>query len=244
MKEWITSRNAAFEILRTRSRDTFRLEIAKGATVQGKLAEIVRLAEKNKISPQMVERRELDRIDPNHQGLALEVSGFHYADLPGIIEKARAAQEPLFVVLLDLIQNPQNLGTLIRSAEAAGVHGVIMPGARSAGVTPAVVHSSAGASELLPIAQMNLAQAIDMLHDAGVWVIGLDGGADSVPVDPARLGGNLALVVGSEGEGMRPLTRKLCDEIVRLPMKGQIESLNAATAGSIMIYLSYIGHRQ
>jgi 23S rRNA (guanosine2251-2'-O)-methyltransferase len=244
MREWITSRNAALEILRLRSRDLFRLQIAKGVQASGKLNELIQLAGKNKIIPTQVDRRQLDAIDPNHQGIALEVSGYRYADLTDVSENAAARNEPLFVVLLDLIQNPQNLGTLIRSAEAAGVHGIIMPSARSAGVTPAVVHSSAGATEHLAVVQMNLAQAIDALHDQNVWVIGLDGGSDSVPIDPGRLGGKLAIVVGSEGEGMRPLTRKLCDEIVRLPMKGKIESLNAATAGSIVIYLSYLMNRQ
>ncbi|HNY93870.1 MAG TPA: 23S rRNA (guanosine(2251)-2'-O)-methyltransferase RlmB [Flexilinea sp.] len=244
MKEWITSRNAAYEILRAGSREVFRLEIAKGATVKGRLEEIIRLAEKRKVLPIQVERSRLDSLDENHQGMALEASGFHYSDLPDIRNRAAEKQEPLFVLLLDLIQNPQNLGTLIRTAEAAGMHGIIIPPSRAAGVTPAVTVSSAGATEYIPIVQLNLSQAIRWLHEQGVWVIGLDGGAESDLADPQKLGGNLAIAVGSEGEGLRPLTRKQCDQLVRLPMKGRIESLNAASAGSIMIYLSYLIHRQ
>ncbi len=202
------------------------------------------MAAQRKVHAAPVDRRQLDAIDPNHQGLALEVSGYHYAAIQDIFSAAEAKNEPLFVLLLDLIQNPQNLGTLIRTAAAAGMHGVVMPQARAAGITPAVVHSSVGSTEHIAIVQMNLAQAIQVLHERGVWVIGMDGGEDAAAPDPARLGGNLALVVGSEGEGMRRLTRNACDEIAALPMKGGIESLNAAVAGSIMIYLSYLTHRQ
>lgn len=118
------------------------------------------------------------------------------------------------------------------------MHGVIMPLARAAGVTPAVVHASAGASEHMLVAQVNLAQAIDGLKEAGAWVLGLEGGPEAQPVETMRLDGPLALVVGSEGEGLRTLTRKSCDALVRLPMRGRVDSLNAAVAGSIVVYLA------
>ena len=139
-----------------------------------------------------------------------------------------------------MIQNPQNLGTLVRTAAAVGMHGIIIPQAKAAGVTPAVVHASVGATEHIRIAQMNLAQAIDILHEEGLWIIGLEGGEGTELVQPNRLGGPLGIVVGNEGEGLRQLTRKACDELAALPMSGQVESLNAATAGSVMIYLSYL----
>ena len=243
MKEWITGRNAVYEVLIARRRDVFRLQIALGADVKFKLAEIVELAKKRKIEPVFVNRKQLDLLDENHQGVALEVSSYPYAELSDIVDQASEKNEPLFLLLLDIIQNPQNLGTLIRSAEAAGMHGIVIPLARSAGVTPAVVHASVGATEHMLVTQMNLAQAISELHDRDVWVIGLEGGSEAKMVDQKKLGGRLAIVVGSEGEGLRQLTRKQCDELIRLPMKGKIESLNAAVAGSIMIYLSYIGNR-
>ncbi len=238
MKEWITGRNPVYEVLAAGKRDIFQLKIASGAKVEGKLAEIIALAKKRKITPVMVQRFELDRLDENHQGVAAEVSGYSYCDLTDIEQKAEAAQEQLFILVLDTLQNPQNLGTLIRTAEAAGVHGIIIPLAHTVAVTPAVVHSSVGATEHMLICQMNLSQAFDELHDRGTWIVGLEGGPEATPIDVNKLTGNLAIVVGSEGEGLRKLTRQKCDELSALPMKGKIESLNAAVAGSIVIYLS------
>ena len=120
------------------------------------------------------------------------------------------------------------------------MHGIVIPTARSAGVTPAVVHASVGATEHIPIVQMNLSQAMKLMHDAGGWIVGLEGGPEATDIDPKRLGGKLGIVVGSEGEGLRRLTRQDCDELARLPMIGKIESLNAAVAGSIVIYLSVL----
>ena len=130
------------------------------------------------------------------------------------------------------------MGTLLRTAEAVGVHGVVMPLRRTATVTPAVVAASSGASEHLLIAQANLAQALDILIENNLWAIGLDGGPDSQPLEKVDLKGPLALVVGNEGQGMRRLVRDKCDLLLRLPMRGQIESLNAAVAGSVALYLA------
>jgi 23S rRNA (guanosine2251-2'-O)-methyltransferase len=160
--------------------------------------------------------------------------------LDDILENAQKRGEPLFVLILDTLQNPQNLGTLIRTAEAVGIHGVAIPSHRAAEVTPAVVSASAGASEHMLVAQSNLAQAITYLKEAGAWVVGLDKGPDSRPPSEVRLEGALAVVVGSEGEGIRPLVKSKCDFLLRLPMQGQIESLNAAVAGSVALYLAYL----
>ena len=240
MREWITGRNAVYEVLNTHHRDMFRLQIADGAKIEGTLQKIVTLAQKRKLPVTMVPRKTLDKLDENHQGVALETAGYHYSDLTEILDFAKKKGEPLFILLLDMIQNPQNLGTLIRTAAAAGMHGIVIPQAKAAGVTPAVVHASVGSTEHIRIAQMNLSQAIEILHDENVWVIGLEGGEGASMVSPSRLGGSLAITVGNEGDGLRQLTRKACDELVALPMNGTIESLNAATAGSIMIYLSYL----
>lgn len=236
MKEWITGRNPVYEVFQARRRDVFRLWVARGVEEKGRLAEILSLAAKRKLAVERVQRAQLDSLGENHQGVALEVSGYPYAGLADILDLAHERNEPLFVLVLDVIQNPQNLGTLLRTAEAVGVHGVVLPLARAAGVTPAVVHASAGASEHLLVATANLAQTIDELKDAGAWVMGLEGSPEATPVDKVRLDGPLGLVVGSEGEGMRLLVRKKCDGLISLPMRGKIESLNAAVAGSVILY--------
>jgi 23S rRNA (guanosine2251-2'-O)-methyltransferase len=238
MKEWIAGRNPVYEVLRARRRSVYRLWVARGAEVKGRLAELVTLAQARKCPLEWVERSRLDNLDENHQGVALEAGEYPYSSLPDILERGQSRQEPIFILILDVIQNPQNLGTLLRTAETIGVHGVLLPFRRAAGVTPAVVSASSGASEHLLLAQINLAQAIDTLKEAGAWVVGLEGGSEATPIEKARLDGPLALVVGSEGEGMRLLVRKSCDLLVRLEMKGQVESLNAAVAGSIALYLA------
>jgi len=238
MKEWIVGRNPVYEVLRAHRREFFRLLVATGVEEKGRLLEILSLAPQRRLTVERVNRQRLDGIDENHQGIALEASGYPYAALPDIIELAETRQQPLFVLVLDMLQNPQNLGTVLRSAEAVGVHGVLMPLRRAAGVTPAVVHASSGASEHLLVAQANLAQAIDTLKETGAWVIGLAGEEDAQPAARVRLDGPLALVLGNEGEGMRQLVRQKCDMLLKLPMRGQIESLNAAVAGSIVLYMA------
>lgn len=238
MKEWIVGRNPVFEVLRAKRRQVFRLLVASGAEEKGKLAEILKLSAMRKIHPQRVPRQQVDALGENPQGVAVEASAYRYSDLPEILALAHQRQQPPFLLILDAIQNPQNLGTLLRSADAFGVHGVLLPLARTAGVTPAVVHASAGACEHVLIAQANLAQAITRLKAENIWVIGLEGSNQAQPIEQARLDGALALVVGSEGEGLRELTRKSCDVLVKLPMLGKVESLNAAVAGSIALYLA------
>ena len=244
MKEWITGRNPVYETLKARRRECFRLLVSGSAEEKGRLHEIIRLAQERHVAPVYVQRQQLDNLSENHQGVALEASGYPYSDLLTILEKGQKRQEPIFILALDVIQNPQNLGTLLRSAEAVGVHGVLMPLARAAGVTPAVVNASAGASEHMLVASINLAQALDTLKEEGAWVIGLEGGTDATPVEKVNLKGPLVVVVGSEGDGMRLLTRKHCDVLLKLPMQGQIESLNAAVAGSIVLYMAMMARQQ
>jgi 23S rRNA (guanosine2251-2'-O)-methyltransferase len=237
MKEWITGRNPVYEALVARRRHIDRLMVAGGAEEKGRLADILQIAAERKLPVLRAKREQMDTLGEGHQGVGLEVGGYPYAQVKDILAFARKRQEPLFLLALDMIQNPQNLGTLLRSAEAVGVHGVVIPLARAAEVTPAVVHASAGASEHLLIAQANLVQALAQAkEDAEAWVIGLEGGPGSQPYDQVRLEGALAVVVGNEGEGMRLLVRKSCDILASLPMHGQVESLNAAVAGSIILY--------
>lgn len=239
MKEWITGRNPVIEVIHAKRRDIFRLLVADNVQPDARLQEAIRAVQARRLPVEKVPRNRLNNLAENHQGIALETSGYVYSDLSAMMELAIQRGEPPFILLLDTLQNPQNFGTLLRSAEAFGVHGVMIPFRHTVEVTPAVVNASAGASEHLLVGMANLAQTIEQLQKENVWVLGLDGGPGSVPIEQVKLGGALALVVGSEGEGMRSLTRKHCDQIVRLGMSGEIESLNAAVAGSISLYLAF-----
>ncbi|MCL4273533.1 MAG: 23S rRNA (guanosine(2251)-2'-O)-methyltransferase RlmB [Anaerolineales bacterium] len=238
MKEYIYSRNAVHEALLANRRQVFSIDIAEGAQEKGRLAEIVKLAAQRKIKVNRVPRGRLDKVHQNHQGIIAEVSGYPYSDLVDILDSIK--DEPPFILLLDSLQDPQNFGTLIRTAEAVGVHGIVIPLARTVEVTPAVVNASSGASEYMRIARSNLAQAMDTLRDSDLWLVGLDQAGAQVEAGSRHLKGALGLVVGSEGEGLHELTRKKCDIILQLPMRGKVESLNAAVAGSVALYLAYL----
>jgi 23S rRNA (guanosine2251-2'-O)-methyltransferase len=241
MKEYIYSRNAVYETLRAKRREVFKLEIADNVQIKGKLAEIMSLASQTKIPVVKVKRPQLDKVHENNQGIVAEVGAYPYSDEVEILDQAKKMNEPPFVLLLDTLNDPQNFGTLIRTAEAVGVHGIIIPLAHTVEVTPSVVNASSGASEHMLIARSNLAQAIDALKAENVWVVGLDQDGETVGEKTKRhLTGSTAVVVGSEGEGIRQLTRAKCDIVLKLPMRGQIESLNAAVAGSVALYLAYM----
>ena len=241
MKEFIYSRNAVYETLRTKRREIFSIQVAEGAQEKGRLAEISKLANQQGVRVERVPRARLDKIHEHHQGVVAEVSGYPYSDVTDILEAARAKDEQPFLLLLDSLNDPQNFGTLLRTAEAVGVHGVIIPLAHTVEVTPSVVNASSGASEHLQVVRSNLAQAIDALKEENVWVVGLDQHGETIGEKTQRhLRGAIALVVGSEGEGIRQLTRSKCDIILQLPMRGQIESLNAAVAGSVALYLAFM----
>jgi 23S rRNA (guanosine2251-2'-O)-methyltransferase len=239
MKEWLYGRNAVYETLKARRRQFFRMKIAQGAEEQGRLADILRLGKGFKLPVEKVPRSSLDSIGSGHQGVALEASSYPYSALQDVLSLADRHHEPPFILILDVLQDPQNLGTLLRTAEAVGIHGVLLPFKHTATVTPSVVNSSSGASEHLFIVQLNLAQAINQLKENNVWVIGLDVGHEAQNIETVNFAGPLALVIGSEGCGMRSLVRHSCDLLVRLPMRGKIASLNAAVAGSIALYYAW-----
>jgi len=245
MKEFLYSRNAVYETLRAKRREVFKIELAEGAQVKSRLTEILALASQRNIQVFKAPRSRLDKIHENNQGIIAEVGGYPYADLLDILENARQKNEAPFVLLLDSLNDPQNFGTLIRTAEAIGAHGVVIPLAHTVEVTPAVVNASSGASEHMLIARMNLAQAIDALKAENVWVVGLDQKGEPIGEKTRRhLTGAVGLVVGSEGEGIRQLTRAKCDIVLSLPMRGQVESLNAAVAGSVALYLAYLARQR
>jgi len=246
MSELLAGRQAVREALRANRRRIYRLWLAsEDMETTGITGEIIALAEERKIPVKPVNGTLFDNLTEqrvNHQGVALETDGYPYADLETIL---RAQGGTPLLLILDHIQDPQNLGTLIRTAEAVGVNGLLLPDRRAAGVTPAVSNASAGAVEHLPVAQVtNLNRTIDQLKKQGVWVVGLDSGDDALSLEKADLAGPLALVVGNEGSGLSRLTREKCDFIVQLPMVGQVESLNAAVAGSIVLYQVFTERRR
>ena len=236
MKEWIYGRNPVYEVLVAERRHIFRLLIKKGTQEKGRLADIFKQCKLTNVPIEWVQRKNLDSIHSNHQGIALEVSKYPYHTLLDILELAEKSHEPAFILILDALKDPQNFATLLRTADAVGVHGVLLPYRQTTTVTPAVVNASSGASEHLLIAQTNLNQAIQSLKREGVWVVGLEKSSSAQVLERINLSGAIALVVGSEGEGMRPLVRKSCDILMQLPMRGKIASLNAAVAGSIALY--------
>jgi len=233
MRELIYGRNAVHECLRAGRREVFKLIVAESAQEKGALVAILDLAADKRIAIQRVPRAQLDQVSPGHQGVVAEVSGYPYVALDDLLRSGRL---PFFLVM-DCIQDPQNLGTLLRTAEAAGVSGVIIAQDRAAAITPAVVNASSGAAEHLRIARVtNITRALQALQKTDVWVVGLEDAPDAQDYTAVDLRGPLAIVVGSEGQGIRRLVRQTCDVLVKLPMYGAVTSLNAAVAGSIVLY--------
>ena len=229
----LAGRNPIREALKA-GRSVEKLLVAKG-DLSGAARDIVRMAKDAGAVVQTVDRSRLDQIYPAHQGILAYVAAVDYASIDDIFERAAERGEDPFLILLDGVTDPHNLGAIIRSAECAGAHGVVLPERRAAGLGPAAAKAAAGALDCLPIARVkNLNRAIDELKERGVWVIGtaMDG-EDALSAD---LTGPLALVIGSEGEGVSHLTLQKCDRTLTLPMRGKIESLNASVAAGILMY--------
>jgi 23S rRNA (guanosine2251-2'-O)-methyltransferase len=238
MREILYGRNGVRESLRAGRRKPYRLILAEGVRQTDIVGQIVSLARQRRVELTRTERSNLDQLgNIHHQGVALETSAYPYGTLDDGLSAAQSRGEAPLLLLLDLLQDPQNVGGLLRTAEVVGVHGVVIQRRRAVGITPAVVHASAGAVEHLPVAQVtNLVNAIGQLKDHDVWVAGLEAARDAQRYDQADLSGALAIVVGSEGKGLRRLVRERCDFLLRLPMFGQVGSLNAAVAGSVVLY--------
>ena len=208
--------------------------MAKGE-LTGSAREIVMMARENKIVVQTVDRARLDAIAPNHQGMIAVSSAFRYSDIEDMFHLAAERGEEPFFIILDGITDPQNLGAIIRSAECAGAHGVIVPERRAVGLTPSAVKASAGAVEYLPVARVgNLTRTLETLKARGLWIIAAE--ARGEKYDSMNLSGPIALVIGSEGEGVSRLVLDHCDGCAALPMKGRINSLNASVAAGILMY--------
>jgi 23S rRNA (guanosine2251-2'-O)-methyltransferase len=241
MSEILIRRNTVLETLRGSRREIQQLWLQKG--LDNKLAApILAAAKARRVPIQTVDKQKLGHIarDSSHQGVALEVGEYPYSDVESMLELARVKGERPFLLLLDLLHGPQNIGSLLRTAEICGVHGVILQDRRAPDITPAVVQYSAGAAEHLLIAQVtNLVQTIKHLQEQDVWIAGMDLTEDAQPLGQIDLNRALGIVVGHEGSGLRRLVGESCDFLVKLPQRGHVESLNAAVAGSILIYAAW-----
>ncbi|MGQ9515772.1 MAG: 23S rRNA (guanosine(2251)-2'-O)-methyltransferase RlmB [Anaerolineae bacterium] len=237
--ELLYGRNAVREALRAGRRRIYAIYLVEGVKVRDALADIVALAERAGVPVRTASREQMDKrlAGTKHHGILAEASPYPYVPLRELQELCTRRDPPPLVLMLDHLQDPQNMATLLRTAEALGVDGVVMPMHRAAGITPAVVNASAGAVEHLRIAQeTNLVRAMQALQEAGLWLVGLEQAPGARLYTEADLAGPLGLVVGSEGEGMHRLVRETCDFLVYLPMTGQVNSLNAAVAGSVALY--------
>jgi len=238
MTEALYGRNAVYEALRAGRRAFQKLTLAQGVRDAEIIDQIISMAEEAGLRIEVADRSALARFGPfNHQGVVLEVGPYRYDSLETLYDHAEDSGEPPLFLLLDLLKDPHNVGSLLRSAEAVGVHGVIIQERRAVGITPTVVHTSVGAVEHLRVAQVtNLVRAIEWLKDQRVWIVGMEAVPGAEPYFEADLTLGLGIVVGSEGRGMRRLVRENCDFMVRLPMRGRVTSLNASVAGSILLY--------
>lgn len=234
--EFIVGRNPVIEALRAK-REMDKIWINE-ASRKGSLQELISLAEKNRVLIQFVPKRKLDQLSDttNHQGVIASIEAYEYAELDDLFAKAHERKEQPFFVMLDEIEDPHNLGSMLRSADATGVHGIIIPRRRSASLTATVAKVSTGAIEYVPVVRVgNLAQTMEELKSNGLWFVGADanGQQDFREIDFDM---PTCLVIGSEGKGLGRLIREKCDFLVSMPMVGQVTSLNASVAAAVFMY--------
>lgn len=235
-EDLVEGRNAVIETLKS-GRTINQILIAKGS-MTGSINTIIALAKEKRIVIKEVERKKLDQMSLTgaHQGVIAQVTPFNYCELEDILNYAQIKKEKPFLIILDEVEDPHNLGSIIRTADACGVHGIIIPKRRNVGVTPAVIKTSAGACEHMKITKVtNINATIDFLKEKGIWIYGADmNGTEFCYNTDFR--GAVALVIGSEGKGISKLTKDKCDLLVKIPMAGKISSLNASVAGGILMY--------
>lgn len=231
----IAGRNAVSEALRG-NRSINKIVVQEGAR-GGSLGELLALAKSKGVPVETVKAEKLDKMAPGirHQGVAALAAPIAFQTLDDVFAKAAAKNEAPFLLLLDELQDPQNVGALIRTADAAGVHGVLMPRRRSCPLNAVVAKISAGAVEYVPVVQIgNIAQTMEELKARGCWIIGAD--MDGVDFYAANMTGPIVLVIGAEGKGIGRLVKQKCDDIVSIPMNGGVNSLNASNAGAVLMY--------
>lgn len=228
----VVGRNAVREVLRA-GRDIEKLMVAKGDT-SGSMRELVALAKEKNVIVHEVDRRKLDELAPNHQGIAAFVSMYQYAAVKDILDLAAERGESPFVVVLDGITDPHNLGAIVRTADLMGAHGVIIPERRAVGLTPAAMKAAAGALEWVKVARVtNITRTLEELKKQNIWTYASDMNGESLY--NVNFSGGCALVIGAEGQGVSRLVRETCDTVVSIPMKGHIDSLNASVAAGILM---------
>ena len=235
MSEQIEGRNAVMEAFRA-GRPVDKLYVLDGCQ-DGPVRSITRIARKNDTIINYVSKDRLDQFSETgtHQGVIAQVAAYEYASVEDILKKAEEKGEPPFIILLDNIEDPHNLGAIIRTANLAGAHGVVIPKRRAVGLTATVARTSAGALNYTPVAKVtNLGKTIDELKEKGMWFVCADmNGTNMYQLD---LKGPMGLVIGNEGEGISPLVKKKCDFVASIPMKGDIDSLNASVAAGILAF--------
>ena len=232
--EVVAGRNPVMEVLNG-ERDVERIFIAEGA--EGSISKIVAIAREQGVIVDFVPKEKIDAMAPDakHQGVVAKVSAYKYASMEDVMEKARVSGEDPFLIILDEITDPHNLGAIIRTAECAGAHGVIIPKRRACSLTQTVALSAAGAIEKMPVVQVtNLARTIEDLKKQGIWIGAAD--MDGENYMKANLTGPIAIVIGNEGKGVGRLVKEKCDFVLSIPMKGTINSLNASNAAAILMY--------
>lgn len=231
----IEGRNPVIEVLKS-DRQIDKIMIADGAK-EGSIKKIIGMAKDKNIVVQYVNKNKLDEISTSHahQGVIAVVGDYRYYELEELIEKAKSTNEDMFFIILDEITDPHNLGTIIRTADAVGAHGVIIPKRRSVHITPVVAKSSAGAVEYVPVCKVtNIVNTIKKLKEEGLWIAAAD--MDGEVFYEQNLTGPIGLVIGSEGFGISRLVKQNCDFTVKMPMTGNVTSLNASVAGGILLY--------
>jgi 23S rRNA (guanosine2251-2'-O)-methyltransferase len=230
--------NPVRELLRAGGEGLSELWLAEGATRGAAFGELERLARAAGARVRAAPRSRLDRLagTDRHQGVVAVVADYRYAALGELVAAAAASGRPPLLVVLDGVEDPQNLGAIIRSAHALGAHGVVIPKDRAVGVTPAAAKASAGAAERCPVARVtNVAKTLETLKEAGLWSVALAADGDR-PLAAVDLTGPTALVLGSEGEGLRPLVRRTCDLCAAIPMRGELDSLSVSASAAVALY--------
>ncbi|MBK5252672.1 MAG: 23S rRNA (guanosine(2251)-2'-O)-methyltransferase RlmB [Peptostreptococcaceae bacterium] len=235
-KAYIEGRHPVEEALLS-GRTIDKIYIAKGGKSTNANA-ILDMANEKKIPVSFVDRKKIDEMSESHahQGVLAKVSAYAYLELDDLIDKIKSNESPAFLILLDEIQDPHNLGSVLRTADASGADAIIIPKRRSATLTPIVAKTSAGAVEYVPVCKVtNMVKTIDKLKDCGVWVTGADMNGEKLYYQE-DFKGPMALVIGNEGQGISRLVKEKCDFLVRIPMRGKVNSLNASVSASILMY--------
>lgn len=237
-EEYIIGRNTVIEALKS-TRNVYKIWMAENS-VKGQAQQIAQLAKEKGITIQTVPKKKIDQMaEGNHQGVVAQVAAYEYAEVDDILKAASDKGEAPFILILDEIEDPHNLGSIMRTADATGAHGIIIPKRRAVGLTTTVAKLSTGAIEYIPVARVtNLARTIEELKERGVWIVGTDAkGSDDYRSMDGKM--PLGLVIGSEGKGMGRLIKEKCDFLVNLPMAGRVTSLNASVAAGLLMYEVY-----